>query len=129
MTEDRDIGFGDDEQSDLSLISVSTVHTRDLSDFEPLSSDGDEPEWMDFVLDHQPQPFTSHVGPKKPLGLNANPIDYFLQLFPVELFSFIADQTNLYAQQKNARNFDPTCTEEIRAYIGLLFCDGAHTTV
>ena len=101
----------DDNQSDLS---ISSVDTSDLSDFEEISSSDEEiddgEEWSDTVRDHDLHHFRSHSGPKIPLNFDAKPIDYFLQLFPEDLMRKIVYETNLYAQQKGATNFEPTCS-------------------
>ena len=115
--------LGDDNQSDLS---ISSVHTADLSDFDP--HDFDEGEWSDIVFDRKPEPFTSYVGPKIPLGLDAKPVDYFFQLFPKSSIEEIVLQTNLYAEQQGAINFEKTSVDEIRAYIGMLFLMGINQT-
>ena len=115
----------DDNQSDLS---ISSVDTSDLSDFEEISSSDEEiddgEEWSDTVRDHDLHHFRSHSGPKIPLNFDAKPIDYFLQLFPEDLMRKIVYETNLYAQQKGATNFEPTHIEEMRAYFGILFLMG-----
>ena len=61
---------------------------------------------------------------KKSLGIDAKPVDYFLQLFLVSVIKKIVEQTNLYAEQQRARYFEKTTVAEIRAYIGLLFLMG-----
>ena len=124
LVSDKDAGLGEDNQSD---VSVSSVHTSDLSDFSDISSssENDEPlEWSDFIIEPQHEEFCSFVGPTKPLGLDASPVDYFFQLFPMMLINNIVEQTNLYAEQKGAVNFIPTCVSEIRAYLAILLLMG-----
>ena len=122
------LDFGDDNQSDLS---ISSVNTSDLSDFEPddfSSIDNSDEilpvEWSDDVCDFDHEAFKSVVGHKKPSGLDVQPIEYFFQLFPLCLIATIVEQTNLYAAQKGAINFVRTSVEEIRAYLGILFLMG-----
>lgn len=103
---ERAQGLGVDNQSD---ISVSTVHTADLSDFDSEveidSSESDaevdsDAEWVDIIEDFEKEPFESEFGPTMPLGLDAKPVEYFLQLFPETLFQKIKEETERYAHQQ-----------------------------
>ncbi|KAK7504159.1 hypothetical protein BaRGS_00004463 [Batillaria attramentaria] len=131
LIRERELGLGADNQSDVELSEFSSVHTSDLSDeerFRVTSSESDEmadsKEWSDTVEDHEIEDFTSFVGPNTPLALDAKPVEYFLQLFPPHLLRKIAEQTNFYAKQKGAVNFEKTTPEEIRVYMGVLFLMG-----
>lgn len=124
------LGLADSGQSD---ISVSSVHTADLSDFSsgisdiPLSSSDDDidsdAEWTDTIDDWTEEEFSGGVGPRVPLPLNAAPIDYFQQLFPDRLFADIRDETIRYARQRGDATFD-TSVAELKAYMGILFLMG-----
>ena len=62
FVEAYEVGLVDDNQSE-SDICVSSVHTSDLSDFEPLqdSSDSDSDsveEWSDIAMDHRIEEFS-----------------------------------------------------------------------
>lgn len=124
------LGLADSGQSD---ISVSSVHTADLSDFSsgisdiPLSSSDDDidsdAEWTDTIDDWSEDEFSGSVGPRIPLPLTAAPIDYFQQLFPDRLFADIRDETIRYARQKGDATFD-TSVAELKAYMGILFLMG-----
>lgn len=125
---ERAQGLGVDNQSD---ISVSTVHTADLSDFDSEveidSSESDaevdsDAEWVDIIEDFEKEPFESEFGPTMPLGLDAKPVEYFLQLFPETLFQKIKEETERYAHQQGAATF--TSVAEIKAYLGMLFLMG-----
>ncbi|XP_013407355.1 piggyBac transposable element-derived protein 4-like [Lingula anatina] len=126
--EARNNDFCEDNQSD---ISVSSVHSSDLSDLSEGDSDDDydlpvgrqDQEWTRNVCNQHREPFTSFVGPTMPLPLDAEPIEYFLQLFPAHLFDQIAMETTRYAAQKGNDNFHTTA-DEIKAYLGLLFLMG-----
>lgn len=123
-------GLGDSEQSD---ISVSSVHTSDLSDWNNLSlsessSEDDDfvdsdAEWSDTVEDFENEPFTQQVGPTIALGLDAKPVDYFLQLFTIAMFEKMCTETTLYARQNGNQTFE-TSVAEMKAYIGILFLMG-----
>jgi hypothetical protein len=95
------LGLGDSGQSD---VSVSSVHTSDLSDWSDhssisvASSDEDEfvdsdAEWSDSISDWEEESFNESVGPKFPLPLDAKPLDYFLLvlLFPEHMFEKLHD--------------------------------------
>lgn len=74
-------------------------------------------------------PFTEHTGPINDLPLDSLPIDYFHQLIPLAFFDRIANETNLYAQQRAEERATPTVTptsrfrqtdlHEIKAYIAM----------
>lgn len=74
-------GLGVSDQND---VSVSSVHTSDLSDFNPaISSSEDEvvssdAEWSDTIEEHEWEPFTEELGPQFPLGLDAEPLQSFI---------------------------------------------------
>lgn len=52
------------------------------------------------------------------------PIDYFLQYFDDEFFETIVSNTNLYAEQKNLINFEPTDKQEIKTLIAIYLVIG-----
>ncbi|KAL8614015.1 hypothetical protein ACOMHN_023250 [Nucella lapillus] len=124
-----DAVLGGDQQSD---VSVSSVHTSDLSDFDisdiSTSSDNDavqaDDDWTDDISQHRKNDFTQPIGPTRPLPLTAKPVDYFLQLFPLAMFQLLVEQTNLYAQQQGAQNFISVTEDKIKAYLGMLFIMG-----
>ena len=77
----------------------------------------------------QPAEFKEAVGPVKPLGSEATPLLYFQQIFGEDTFDYIAQQTNLYAQQNppgESYKWTPTCAEEIKVVIGMLLTMGIH---
>ena len=87
LVRERELGLGDDNQSDISVMSsVSSVHTSELSSREATggfsSSESDvvlsDEEWTDTVEDSDLEDFVSFVGPRKPLGHEAKPVEYFL---------------------------------------------------
>ena len=72
------------------MSAVSSLHLSELSSGEATggfsSNESDvvlsDEEWTDTVEDCHLEDFVSFVGPRKPLGHDAKPVDYFLQLFP-----------------------------------------------
>lgn len=128
MVREQALGLGVDNQSD---ISVSSVHTGDLSDFSDnmsisSSSDDDrvdsEEEWTSDCSEKEIEDFVSPTGPKFALDFEAKPVDYFMQLFPESLFKKIRDETMIYARQQG-KAFAIT-TAEVKAYLGVLFLMG-----
>ena len=107
-----EIDLGDTGQT---VVSVSPVHTADLSDFSELSMIGSESEsdssvdsdaeWTDVVDDFDTEPFREEAGPKLPLGLDTKPLEYFLLLFSENLFGKIVTETDRYAQQEGDVGF------------------------
>lgn len=105
LVAEREQGLGVDNQSD---ISVSSVHTSDLSDFsdhESVNSDDveNDPEWSDVVENFERGSFESEVGPSEPLSFDAKPLDYFMLLFPEDMFEKIKRETETYAHQNGAK--------------------------
>lgn len=73
--------------------------------------------------------FTEQVCPVNPLGSDATPLDYFQQMFGETTFAYLADQTNLYAQQNppgESHKWTPTCPGEIQLLLGILLTMGIH---
>ncbi|KAL8576039.1 hypothetical protein ACOMHN_052057 [Nucella lapillus] len=106
--------------SDISISDVSSVHSSDLSDLE--DDDFDFPDaWSDTVENVRRRVFKgrSEIGPTFSLPLDAKPIDYFIKVMPEELFQQMAVETNRYADQRNARSFTRTTSEEMRAFLAI----------
>lgn len=53
-------------------------------------------------------------------------IDYFRKIFDDAVISKIVEQTNLYAQQKNSKNWTDLTPDELSAYIGCQVIMGIH---
>jgi hypothetical protein len=91
---------------------------------------GDSSQWTHAEFPSRKCAFSAYSGPPCPQVRLESCFDFFSLVFPVELFSDIATQTNLYAKQKLmasgvsedrvAEKFEPTTADEIKAYIGLL---------
>lgn len=52
--------------------------------------------------------------------------DSFNKFFDNDMFELIVEQTNLYAKQKESKNWTPTSTDEIKAFVGMLIVMGIH---
>ena len=71
--------------------------------------------------------FTGCHGPTQLLGIDAEPVDFFDRLFPEQLWTSIAQETNKYRFQRGVSQWDnDTNNKEIRAFVGLLFGMGLH---
>ena len=118
-----------DNESD---ISVSTVHTEDLSDFDPNEWETDDEEEVDELYNSNRDavnvdPFVQHTGPVTDVtGTSA--LDFFKLLFKDETFDRIAVETNCYAQQSIAVKPDPlwheTTANEICTFFALNILSG-----
>lgn len=124
-------------ESEGSDISVSSVHTSDLSDFEDSDTGvfrqdvtcdrrrldhhgGGNAVWLRRpISDPVLQPFVRSVGPTSPLGVDATPLEYFQLYFPEQMFEEFSAQTNLYAQQKHRDHFVNTSAAEVSAFLGV----------
>lgn len=96
-----------DSESD---ISVSTVNTEDLSDFDPNQWESDKKEVDQEGNSNRDavnvNPFVQHTGPVTDVtGTSA--LDFFMLLFKDKNFDRIAVETNCYAQQSIAVKADP----------------------
>ena len=134
---DNPIDANADSESD---ISVSSVDTADLSDFEQEDEDGASrsptaspmlaPAWSNDYTPIDIPEFDAISGPPLPQKNLQSPLDYFYLMIPRDYFYAVAAQTNLYARQRLAKKgvpesefhkeFEPTTASEMRAYVGLL---------
>ena len=81
------------------------------------------------VLPFEPIEFDSFVGPVNPLGSDSTPLQYFQEIFGDKTFEYLAEQTNLYAEQNppgDSYKWTPTCAEEMKLLIGMLLTMGIH---
>ena len=73
--------------------------------------------------------FTSGVGPNLDnvnVEYQSQPLEFFKLFFPDNLIEIIADQTNLYAAQRNANNFTPVTVSDIQTFIYINMMFGVH---
>lgn len=132
--------LGDENTAD----SDSDIHVSEGgTDFDPSESDSDDEPlanvrrqvgadgWSRQYREVTIPEFSSFSGTPQPSPMLNTPFDYFSQMIPLSFFSKLADETNLFARQKLAAKgvaeeampakFPPTTSDEMRAYIGLLF--------
>ena len=88
------------------------------------------PEWtstMNCTTNSYPTfTSTSPVGPTVLLPLDSPPIDFFHQVFQSQLLDHLCEQTNIYAQQKNVRDWVDTTPQEMNAFIGFVLGTAIH---
>ena len=123
-----------------SDVSVSSVDTADLTDFEQDNDDFSQEAQVppNFRVDDSWSEDYTHVGKKKCSQVkgatkdftNASPYDFFCSMIPNSYWYAVASETNLYAKQrmkakgipenKMDQEFPPTNSFEIKAYVGIL---------
>ena len=79
-------------------------------------------KWSATLHQIRVQPFTDQPGPTHHLVDDAQPLEFFGLFWEPCFFELLAEETNLYAQQKQAtkpeRKWYPTTAEEMRAFVG-----------
>lgn len=129
--EEEFLGFGQQLESSRNVsdsesdISVSSVNTEDLSDFELTDSETEEDGVVPWNTNRDPvevNPFVQNTGPVTNVtGTSA--LDFFKLMFKQENFDRIAEETNRYARQAMAIKADPEWREtnavEIRAFFAV----------
>ena len=114
-----------------SDIEVSSYHSSDFSEEEEedsstpsgassTSSDNEmDGEWTLSCEEPVLDAFASEIGPSQPLGLDAEPLDYLLQVLPEEVFEIMTEETDRYARQQNSPHYQPTSVAEMKAFMGM----------
>ena len=105
------------------LYRYTSSTTQILLPFCTALSDGLGKKWSTNLHSVRVIPFTDQPGPIHQLRDDATPIKYFHLLWEPSFFQLLADQTNLYARQKQATRLDrrwhPTSPEEMMASVGV----------
>lgn len=129
--EEEFLGFGQQLESGRNIsnsksdISVSTINTEDLSDFELTDSETEEDSIVEWNANRDPvvvNPFVENTGPVTDVtGTSA--LDSFKPMFKEENFNRIAEETYRYARQTMAIKADPAWHEmnadEIHAFFAV----------
>ena len=86
----------------------------------------DTPTVINFPPKH---PFTETVGPTKPLPASAKALDFFLQMFDLDLMEEIVIETNRYATTRENRNkeWESLTVPEFQSFLGTMIMMGLHT--
>ena len=98
-----------DTDSDLSVENYTSSEAEE-SDSEKKSTDEDRPiarplseDWTDQLTPSVIEDFVDNTGPTSILSGDKREIDFFQLLFPENLFSLIANETNKHADQSQQR--------------------------
>lgn len=112
---DSDHSFGSDTDSDVDQDTEST-----LFDLDSQASDiRDADFWSEVVEDIDVPEFVESSGPTHQLPSDANPLQFFMLVFPLALVQILVDNTNLYAAQSVAQGWVDTTIDEMKAFLGL----------
>ncbi|GFR78295.1 transposase [Elysia marginata] len=112
-----------------------TVEETEIDDTESVGDDGDEESrptvlgWNDDLKPVEIEMFTERVGPRTEnfaLNHDSEPIQYFSFFFPDTLIENIAEQTNLYATQKEDLSFKPVTSQDIQTFLYINMMFGIH---
>ena len=94
-----------DTDSDLSVANYTSSEAEE-HDSEENSTDEDRPiarplpeDWTDHLTPSVIEDFVDNAGPTSILSGDKREIDFFQLLFPENLFSLIANETNKHADQ------------------------------
>lgn len=63
--------------------------------------------------------FVESSGPTYQLPFDANPLQFFMVIFPLALVQIIVDNTNFYAAQSVDQGWVDTTIDEMKAFLGL----------
>ena len=96
-------------------------------DTDPDSSVEDENGWTKSVTINTSVDFDAVVVvPRHPFAPEERPVDFFGKLFDENIWTLLMNHTNLYAQQKNTRNWEAVTIDELKAFVGTLIGMGLH---
>lgn len=121
-------------ESDESCSSDDSVDSPPIKR-RKIQTKQNEPEWVWKSEDNVPQikPFTAHPGINdlvlERLGLNPTPLKFFEEVFDIEFWQMLTDETNRYAEQvinneygepkKIDEKWFAVTVDEMKAYIAL----------
>lgn len=123
-----------DSMSDIELLDNDTdiPDYYDSDDSDIVVGDHDEDSWCEQLHDIDVSSFSEFVGPRHQLPENASALDFFSLLFEPNFFDVMAEQTNLYASQRQRRagindsSWTPTDAQEVRAFVAINILMGLH---
>jgi hypothetical protein len=97
-----------------------------------VEEESDVDGWSDIVVPVEVEDFVEETGPVHNLDESATPFDYFSLIVNEEFYQFAADQTNLYAtqRQEQARKEDtywkPITAAEVKLFLHISIMMGIH---
>ena len=115
-------------RSALTMVTTQTV-PMSCTLHTPINTASNHDTWkpLDAKVDRAYPVFRGDHGPTEPGGIDSVPLDYFDQLFDQTLVDLLVTETNTYAQQMERKQWDgPTDSQEMRAYLGILYLTGIH---
>jgi len=87
--------------------------TSDVSS-DPQDSDEDAGGWIKNILQRAPVDFDSMpIVPKQPFSVEDGPVEFFSRYFEHDVFQFMIQQTNLYAEQNKAKRWNDVTLAEM----------------
>lgn len=125
--------YESDLDIDFDNIEFSPVSTPDMSsdeeDLEAAEVVG-ERAWSKHLTAISTDPFSEDVGAKHNLPVGSEPIDFFNLLIPEAFLATIAEQTNIYAEEKQSEKRDPqwfpVTVEEVKLFLAIGIMMGIH---
>ena len=125
--DEGDVTLNDQDELDEFSEESEEEGNNDMEDNPPVRHGNVFWSQRDEQTVRQYPEFTGCHGPTQLLGIDAEPVDFFDLLFPEQLWTLIAQETNKYRLQRGVSQWDnDTNIEEIRAFVGLLFGMGLH---
>ncbi|CAJ0588726.1 unnamed protein product [Cylicocyclus nassatus] len=102
-------------------MTPAVVPDTDESDSDISEDDNDEDAentWIDGAEKHDRWTFTEHVGADPEVDDCETPLQFYELFFSEELLAMVAEQTNVYGQEKH-HNWNHTDSDELRKFFGL----------
>jgi len=111
-----DVDSSDEDISDTDHESRSSAVTDD-----------DETDWHKDAFVESAIDFDNiTVVPQEPFADGDGPLEFFGKFFTEEVIQLLVEQTNLYAHQTKAREWEDTTDGEMTAFLGMLIAMGLH---
>ncbi|XP_022819113.1 uncharacterized protein LOC111351421 [Spodoptera litura] len=110
------------------LSSESSSSSESESQSETSDDDDNDDEWKKVIWSEESRPKAEDYD-RVPLTAKISlpkPFVYFSILISDAVINQIVEQTNLYAAQKNNKNWEPVTCVDIRAFIGIIIIMGIH---
>lgn len=108
---------------------LPTVSDRPVEMSDTDLSDIEENIWKKVLWPQNPdiESFDSvRIEPRQYVPSRTRPDGYFKLFFDEDVIDLIVTQTNIYAEQKRSRNWEPVDSAEVKAFIAMLILMGIH---
>jgi hypothetical protein len=121
---DDDVRYRLPSDSDDSDVCSSSSSTEDT---DSDNSEEDSNGWTKTVPTNGSVDFDKvTVVPQHPFVPEEGAADFFGKFFDENLYNWLVNQTNLYAQQNNTRHWEAVTSDELKAFVGILIAIGLH---